>query len=558
MSGEHGVRSRLGEAASAFALTFRNPALRRAELSFGAVWASEWAAMVAVGVVAFRDGGAAAVGAVALVRMLPAALVTPFAATLADAFRRERVLLWVGLIRAATLGAAALALVLDGPVAAVYALLVAATIAQTLYRPAHSALMPSLAASPQELTSANVVRGLLDSVATLAGPAMAAVLLQASGPAAVFALCAVLSLWAAALMRALRYEAPPRLPAAAAARAARGGVEGIRAIARNRTLLLLTAVITTQTFTRGCLSVLTVVLAIDVLGTGEPGVGVLTAAVGAGAVAGSLAAFLLVRPGRLASWFGVGVALWGAPIAVIGVVPEPAVAIALLAVVGAGNALVDVGGFTLPARLCEDALLARMFAAYEACLTLGVAAGAAVAVPAIEALGVRGACVALGLVAPVVVLLAWPALRRLDARMRVRDDDIDLLQQVPMLRPLPQTTIEQLAASLEPVHVHGGATVFAQGEQGARFYVIGTGEAEVVRDGRLVATLARGECFGEIALLRACVRTATVRAAPGAELELQALSRERFVSAVAGYRASAAAGDVMVRKRLDELGDRVA
>ena len=43
-----------------------------------------------------------------------------------------------------------------------------------------------------------------------------------------------------------------------------------------------------------------------------------------------------------------------------------------------------------------------------------------------------------------------------------------------------------------------------------------------------------------------------MRAAPGAELELQALSRERFVSAVAGYRASAAAGDVMVRTRLEE------
>jgi hypothetical protein len=277
--------------------------------------------------------------------------------------------------------------------------------------------------------------------------------------------------------------------------------------------------------------------------------------VGAGALAGSRAAFLLVRPGRLATRFGLGVALWGAPIALVGAVPEPAVAIALLAVVGVGNALVDVGGFTLPARLCEDALLARMFAAYEACLTLGVAVGAAVAAPVIELLGVRGACVALGLVAPVAVLAAWPALRRLDARMRVRDADIDLLQQVPMLRPLPQTTIEQLAAALEPVGVRPGETVFAQGEPGARFYVIGTGRAEVVRDGRLVATLARGECFGEIALLRECERTATVRAASGAPLELQALSRERFVSAVAGYRASAAAGDALVRTRLGELGD---
>jgi hypothetical protein len=37
-------------------------------------------------------------------------------------------------------------------------------LAQTLYRPAHSALLPTLWRTPDELTSANVVRGLLDSV----------------------------------------------------------------------------------------------------------------------------------------------------------------------------------------------------------------------------------------------------------------------------------------------------------------------------------------------------------------------------------------------------------
>ena len=45
-----------------------------------------------------------------------------------------------------------------------------ATVAQTLYRPAHSALLPSICGTPQELTSPNVVRGLLDSLATLLGP----------------------------------------------------------------------------------------------------------------------------------------------------------------------------------------------------------------------------------------------------------------------------------------------------------------------------------------------------------------------------------------------------
>ena len=52
----------------AFALNFRSPNLRRAQLAFGAMRAGEWAVMVTLGVVAFRDGRAAAVGLVAALR----------------------------------------------------------------------------------------------------------------------------------------------------------------------------------------------------------------------------------------------------------------------------------------------------------------------------------------------------------------------------------------------------------------------------------------------------------------------------------------------------------
>jgi hypothetical protein len=80
--------------------------LRRAQISFGAMWAGESAFMVALGVVAFRDGGVTAVGAVTAARMAPAALLAPFLATMADRVRRERVLVWVGVVRAAMLGCA--------------------------------------------------------------------------------------------------------------------------------------------------------------------------------------------------------------------------------------------------------------------------------------------------------------------------------------------------------------------------------------------------------------------------------------------------------------------
>jgi len=68
-----GLGDRLGKAAGAFASNARNPNLRRAQLSFLGAWTAEWAFTVALGIVAFRDGGATAVGLVGLLRMVPSA-----------------------------------------------------------------------------------------------------------------------------------------------------------------------------------------------------------------------------------------------------------------------------------------------------------------------------------------------------------------------------------------------------------------------------------------------------------------------------------------------------
>src|SRR3954469_7431776 len=144
--------------------------IRRAQLSFGAMWASESAFVVGLAVLAFRDGGVVAVGLVTGARMAAAALVAPWLATVADRVRRERVLTVVGLVRAAALGGAAAVTAAGGPTAITYISAVVATVALALFRPAHSALLPALCSSPRQLTRANAVRGLLDSSATLGGP----------------------------------------------------------------------------------------------------------------------------------------------------------------------------------------------------------------------------------------------------------------------------------------------------------------------------------------------------------------------------------------------------
>src|ERR671910_419128 len=158
------VGKRLAEGGAALASNLRRPDLRRAQLAFGSAYAAEWSLTVALGVVAFRDGGAAAVGAAAVV------------------------------------------MAVDLPTVFVYVLAVIATIPFTAFRPAHSALLPALCETPTELTAANASRGLLDSASIFVGPLLAALLLGISGPEAVFVLTAGVSPLVAPFVRPVGYQ----------------------------------------------------------------------------------------------------------------------------------------------------------------------------------------------------------------------------------------------------------------------------------------------------------------------------------------------------------------
>ena len=547
--GVGGSRGRLGEAAAAFASNWQNPNLRRAQLSFLGAWTAEWAFTVALGIVAYTSGGALALGLVGLMRMLPSALLAPLLSPFADRGRRERVLVVVSIVRGAATGIAALTVALSGPVFVVYALAIVSTIAATMFRPAHSALLPTLCRTGHELASANVVRGLLDSIATLVGPLLAAVLLAYTDVSVVFAVAAAASFWAAILLLRVRYDAPPRPAAPQRPDLLKEAVEGIRAVMRSRDLQLILGLAAAQALTRGALTVFSVVVAIELLGTGDPGAGALMAAVGVGAVAGSLGASFLVGTGRLGVWFAVGVALWGLPLALIGVYPHEAAALFFLAFVGVGNALVDVAGFTLIGRLAPDVVLARVFGVLESLVAVSIGVGAVLAAAMIAWFGIPAALIAIGMLCPLLAVLSVRRLRRMDRSVVVLDVDIGLLQRVPMFDPLPLPAIEQLARGLESLEVPAGRAVVTEGEIGDRYYVIESGEADVLGDGRIVATLGPGEGFGEIALLRSTRRTATVVAR--SSLTLRALGSDRFISAVMGYTPSARAAAAGVE---DQLG----
>ena len=96
-----------------------------------------------------------------------------------------------------------------------------------------------------------------------------------------------------------------------------------------------------------------------------------------------------------------------------------------------------------------------------------------------------------------------------------------------------------------------GQAVFRQGDPADRFYLIETGAADVIGDGHLVTTLGPGEGFGEIALLRRVPRTAMVRAT--ADLELQALTCDRFLPVVTGYPPSSREAGAEVEEMLNRF-----
>jgi MFS family permease len=559
MTGREGrsPTSRWRAAAGAFGTTWGNVELRRAQTAFFAACSAEWAVTVVLTVYAYGRGGATEVGVVALLRVLPAAVVAPLATQYADRWPRERVLVAVSIVRAASIAAAAWAVLADGPAAAVYALVTLSSAAAVLFRPVHSALLPSLCATPQELAGANVVRGALDSAASLAGPALSAVLLATGAPGQVLVLAALAAGWAALLMARVHPDLSPLVATARGTGEEEDGaiartLAGLRAVGGHRDLRLLFGLAAAQTFMRGAVTVLTVVVAVELVGLGDAGVGTLSAALGAGAVLASAAAAFLVGTRRLGAWFGLGVLLWGAPLVLIGLVPAPATAVLMLALVGAGNSLIDLAGFTLIARIAPAHVLARVFGVLESVAAVAVGLGGVATPPVIAVLDLRRALVALGLLTPVLVALTWRRLRALDGAMLRRDVELDLLRRVPLLDPLPLPALETLAGQLEHVVVPAGEAVFEQGDRGDRFYVIVTGTARVEGDGTTVTTLGPGDSFGEIALLRRVPRTATVRAVD--ELRLESLRGERFVAVLTGSRR----GEVASAAHVDEMLHRFA
>jgi MFS family permease len=535
---------RLPQVLTALGAAVRNADVRRLELAWGAAIGAEWAHFVAFGVFAYETGGASAVGLAGLVRLAPAALIAPFAASLGDRFPRERFLLALTIVASAALGGSAAAFYAEVEFL-VFAFAALLGLAVTLIRPALQALLPSLVRTPAELIASNAATSTIESLGTLLGPVLAGVLVAVADAGTVFAVGAGTLLLGAMLLTRVRVEGRVALAVAADEGARRRLAAGFETLRRAPRARLVVALIVSQTFVRGCLNVLIVVAAYRLLDAGGEAVGYLTAAIGVGGLAGAIGAMTLGGR-RLAVTFGIALVFWGLPIVLLGPWSDLAPAILLLAVVGAANSVEDVAGFTLLQRLVPDEVLTRVLGLLWSLAMGGVALGSIVAPALVDLIGTRPAFVAVGAILPLLTLVLYRQLAAID-RTAAPAPELDLVQRVPMFAPLSVAAKERIAAKLVPVSADAGEIVIRAGEAGDRFYVVGDGELEITADG-LLRRAGEADYFGEIALLRDVPRTATVKAL--VDSRLYALEREDFLSAVTGHEAARAVGEATADERL--------
>jgi MFS family permease len=545
-------RRRLKELVGAFGAVWSNKRLRRVEFAYASSVASETAYLVALGVFAYEVGGALAVGVVGLIRMFPAALATPFAALLGDRYSRERVLLFVALGSAITLASSAVVFYLGPLEALIYGLSAFHAAVSTLLRPALAALVPSLATTPKELVAANGVSMALEGVGTLIGPIVGGVLVAIASPGIAFAFGAAAYLLAMLLLAQVQVPGGLVLTAPPDAHRTRDAlVAGLRAVVTDPNPRIIVALVCAQSLVRGALNVLVVVVTFRLLGVDSAWVGYLIGAIGVGGLLGALVSPALAGR-RLALPFGVGLILWGLPIALIPVWPNPAVALALLAVVGFGNSIEDVSAYTLLQRMVPDELLTRVFGVLFAVAVVGLGVGSIAAPALVAAVGVRGALIATGSFLIVATLLAWRRLVAIDAVVLPPSRELSLLSAVPLFEPLSVAAKEHLASRLGARSVSAGATIVSEGDPGDYFYIVIEGHADVTIQGASVRRQGPGDSFGEIALLRDVRRTATVTARE--QMELCTIRREDFLAVVTGHPAVRKAGEAVVRERLATRG----
>jgi MFS family permease len=549
---------------------FVNRNLRLMQLAFTGSLIGNWAYATAVSVWAYGVGGAKAVGIFMAVRLALTAVATPFVSGFADKYPRKRVMIFSDLYCAVLIAAATLCLYAGTPALPIFVLAILTAFGGSSFRAAQGAITPQLANTTEELTASNGTSSTLESLAIFVGPGIGAGLLAIADVELVFWFNVLSFVWSMLMVARIRMrvdaadepgEAPepggaagPETPREALAEAEEKAASylsetsaGFRAIGRDKDLLMTVVQGSAQTVVAGATAVFPLVMAVEILHTGAKGVGLLDSASGLAAILGGIVAIARASKHKLGQDLALGVFLWSFPLVLVTIWPSPVAAFAVMMFLGFANPLVDVNVFTVIQRLTPDAVLGRVFGAFETCLIGTMALGSAITPLMLHAWGLRATMGVLGVAVGIVAVLGLPQLRRMDHRLEA-PAGLDLLRAIPMFGPLNPITVDALARALIRVEVPVGDVVVHEGDEADRFYVIESGNVRVTAtDGRLLREEGPGEYFGEIGLLRDVPRTATITATE--DTVVLALERAEFLDAVTGQgEARRLAEDVVVRR----------
>jgi MFS family permease len=538
-----------GRSLGALRAVHAQPALRSLQIAWGGSFAGEVIAAVAFGVIAYRAAGPSGVAFLVGVQMLPAAVLAPLLIAAARRLDRERLVVGVDAARALLAAAGAALSEANAPHEVLFAVAAALTLGTVVSNPPRRALVPLLVRDAPELTAAAAAASVVQAIAQTAGPLLAAVLFAVTHAWVVLA--------AAALLFAVAALAEARLPATADVavrpevdeRTLRSIARGWHAVRAEAQLSLVTALFAAKNLGRGAFNVLIVLVPLALLHLGSAGVGWLTAVAGVGGVLGGLAATGLVGRHRLIPGMTLGLVLWGLPFLAIGALADAPAAVVALLVLGAGNALTDVAGYTLIGRSARDDVLAGVYAVHEAVRAIAITVGSATIAAVAELAGTRPALVVAGAALTVTASIGV-LFRARETAVEPRLDDLRTIRSNPLFGWLAPVAIARLAARLRPVELAAGATLLRQGEAGDTAYLLASGELVAEQNGREIGRLSAGAIVGEIALLRDAPRMASVHAVT--PCRLLAIERDEFIAAATGNAGARDEGKRLVERRLAE------
>jgi len=106
------------------------------------------------------------------------------------------------------------------------------------------------------------------------------------------------------------------------------------------------------------------------------------------------------------------------------------------------------------------------------------------------------------------------------------DERIQLLRGIWLFSTCDDDELARIAAVAKPREADVGTDLTTQGDEGAEFFVIVTGDASAAVDGSEVGTIGPGGFFGEMALIDGGERVATVTAT--SPMQLLVLDRHDF------------------------------